>query len=235
MAEILRSRHHRVYIIAPDVNRSGISHAVSLLHGPVKLTEHGKDAWACSGYPVDCVILAQLGFLPEMPDLVLSGINRGANLGTDIIYSGTAAAARQASLAGIPALALSLVGHDNYYWDMASLWSADHLDELLGLWEKNTFINVNIPNSSRGPDGMAQAAPAVKNYNDSLAIINRPNGNRWCFLTSGEEIINRETLPDISENDWDLVSRNFVSVSRVFTYNYVFLPGDAVMGKRGQP
>lgn len=213
LADILRSRRHRVYIIAPEANRSGISHAVSLLNGPVKLAARGEDTWACSGYPVDCVIAGIMGALPEKPELVLSGINRGANLGTDIVYSGTAAAARQASFSGIPAVALSLVANHSYHWDMAAAWSVDHLGELMEYWKQNCFINVNIPNNPGGPAGIAITRPVVKNYNDSLHIMDAPDGNRWCFMKAGVETTVRGT-----GDDWEQVSRNFVSVSPVYSY-----------------
>ena len=217
LAKVLRSRNHRVFVIAPESNRSGISHAVSLLNGPVKLSVHAEDTWACSGYPVDCVIVGIMGalkpFLEGKPDLVLSGINRGGNLGTDILYSGTAAAARQASLHGIPAVALSLDGKDGYHWDMAASWSADHLEELMTFWEKNIFVNVNIPNRPGGPDGMALAKPAIKDYHDILSVVDAPDGNRWCFMSAGQETAEKE--PD---NDWNTVSRNIVSISLISSY-----------------
>jgi len=206
----LRKRGHKVYVIAPEMDRSGISHAVSLLNGPVKLSACGEDTWACSGYPVDCILAGTMGALDEKPDLVLSGINRGANLGTDIIYSGTAAAARQASIAGFPAIALSLVGAGTFHWDMAASWIADHLEELLKYWEKHSFVNVNIPNNPKGPEGLSLAHPAVKNYNDSLSVVDAPDGNRWCFMKAGKEIAAAE-----ADNDWSTVARNFVSISRL--------------------
>jgi 5'-nucleotidase len=130
LAEALRSGgNHKVTIIAPDVNRSGVSHALSFFNNAVKLYRIEEDTWSCTGFPADCII-AGLGFLPERPDIVLSGINRGENLGTDLIYSGTAAAARQGGLAGIPSIALSLAGSGPYHWDMAVSWTASHLEEL---------------------------------------------------------------------------------------------------------
>ena len=216
-AKIFRERGHKVYVIAPDINRSGISHAVSMLNGPVKISAYGEDTWACSGYPVDCVIAGIMGALkplmPGKPDLVLSGINRGGNIGTDIIYSGTAAAARQASITGVPAIALSLEGDEEYYWEMAALWSADHLEELISYWEQNIFVNVNIPNSPHGPVGMALTRPAIKDYHDVLSVVDAPDGNRWCSLKGGQETAGAE--PD---NDFNTVARNFVSISRLHCY-----------------
>ena len=213
LAEILRSRGNKVPVIAPDADRSGVSHCISVINGPIKLSVLGEDTWSCSGYPVDCVILALWGALPQRPDIVLSGINRGANLGTDIIYSGTAAAARQASLQGIPAMALSLVGNSDYNWNMASLWIADHLDELLEYWREDTYVNVNIPNSENGPEGIVTSWPAVKNYDDQFTMVNGRKGERWCFLVSGEETTVQE-----AGSDCDVVSRNYVSVSTVCNY-----------------
>jgi 5'-nucleotidase len=217
LAEFLRAQgKYRVYIIAPDSNRSGVSHGLAILNGPVKLAPQGEDAWSCSGYPADCVIVAVLGGLPAKPDLVISGINEGANLGSDIIYSGTAAAARQASLMQIPALALSLAGKSPFCWDMAASWAADHLEELRGFWKEDTFVNVNIPNSPGGPSGIALAWPGVKHYHDSLEVMNAPDSSRWCFLAGGK---GSET--DEGGSDCDAVFRNLVSLSSVFNHPVV--------------
>ena len=214
LAAALRAKgKYRVLVLAPDCNRSGISNAVSLLNGPVKLLQVGEDTWSCSGYPADCVIVARLGALPVKPDMVLSGINRGENLGTDLIYSGTAAAARQASLAGIPAIAFSLAGRDVFYWDMAASWAADHLEELTAFYVPGSFVNVNIPNNPGGPDGMLTALPAIKGYRDAVMVVTAPDGSNWCFLEGEPEMPKAQ-----ADSDCDVVSRNFVSVSSVYNY-----------------
>jgi 5'-nucleotidase len=212
LAEALRSRH-KVTIVAPDINRSGISHALSILNDPVKLSRLEEDVWSCSGFPAECVIIGIRNVLSEPPDLVLSGINKGANLGTDIIYSGTAAAARQAGLAGIPGIALSLADIGNFYWDMASSWAADHLEELFAFWREETFVNVNIPNISKGPLGIISSWPAVKIYKDTISVKNARDGSIYCFMEAGEEITTYE-----SGSDCDVVSRNYVSVSPIYNY-----------------
>jgi len=214
LAEVLRSKgKYKVAVIAPEGNRSGISHAVSLLNGPVKLSKLGEDTWSCSGYPTDCVIVATKWALSVMPDLVISGINQGENMGTDIIYSGTVGAARQASLMGIPAIALSLAGKGIFHWDMAACWAVDHLDELAAFWEKNTFVNVNIPNNPAGPEGIVVTWPAVKRYHDKLTVMNAPDSSDWCFLEGGDDTFAME-----AGSDCDVVSRNFVSVSSVYNH-----------------
>ena len=213
LAEALRSRGDKVFIIAPDANRSGISNAITILNNPVKIKAVGEDAWTCSGTPADCVIAALMGVLPFKPDMVLSGINQGANLSNDIIFSGTAGAARQGSLFGVPSLALSLVDRSGFLWDMAAAWTALHLTELAALWREDTFVNVNIPNSPGGPEGMLMTWPGIKHYNDSLSVRTAPDGSLDCSLLAGEEAAEYESGSDI-----DAVSRNLASVSSVYNY-----------------
>jgi 5'-nucleotidase len=214
LAEALRSGgKHKVSVVAPDVNRSGISHALSILNNAVKLSYIGEDTWSCSGYPADCVIAGVNGLLSECPDLVLSGINQGENIGTDMIYSGTAAAAKQGSLAGIPSMALSLAGRGPYHWDMAVSWAAGHLEELLSYWRRDTYVNVNIPNCPDNPMGIIPSWPAAKTYKDTFSIVKSNCESRYCFLEAGEDITFIEP-----GSDYDVVGRNFVSVSSVYNY-----------------
>ena len=208
---------NRVFIIAPDRNRSGISNALSILFDPVELFPQGEDTWSCSGTPGDCVIIGLKGGLPFLPDLVLSGINMGANLGTDLIYSGTAAAARQASLYGIPAIALSLAGKKSLHWDMAASWSVEHLDELLKYWRKNAFVNVNIPNIQGGPIGIRTAWPALKDYRDKMTSSFSSRGNRLFQLEAGEEVAEKE-----NGSDCDIISQNYATISTLYNYPAVF-------------
>ena len=231
---------NKVFVVAPEKNRSGISHGISIISGPLKLKSLNENTWSCSGYPVDCIICGLELMLPEKPDIVISGINRGANLGTDILFSGTASAARHASLKDIPAIALSLVGFGNYHWDMAVSWSVEHLEQLLSYWRKGSFVNVNIPNSPGGPDGYSLAWPAVKHYNDSITILDAPegslspDGNCFCFFVPKDGSIVNE-----AGSDCDMISRNFVSVSPIVNQPVILrelcpdAPDYAAVGSRG--
>jgi 5'-nucleotidase len=213
LAEALgKTERRRVFVLAPHTDRSGSSHSIGFLREPLKLSARGPDAWACSGSPADCVIAALLGGLPAKPDLIVSGINRGANLGTDLVYSGTAAAARQGGLGNIPSIALSLVGEGEFFWDMAVSWVVDHLEELRKMWIPGTFVNVNIPNSPGGPGGIERTFPARVIYQDVLSI-HQAGGHSWCFFEHGESHAEPE-----AGSDWDAVSRNLVSVSPVYVY-----------------
>jgi 5'-nucleotidase len=212
---------HRIYVLAPDGNRSGVSHSISFLYAPARLRERSPDTWSCSGNPADCVIVATLGGFPVKPDLVLSGINRGANLGTDIIYSGTAAAARQAVLYGLPAIALSLAGNlgvreeddAGYFWDMAVSFILEKLPALIGMCTKDIFINVNIPNRKDRPLGMLTTYPCIQQYRDELSAMKAPDGSIYCFMKLGSASFRGEAGTDI-----DAIQRDYVSVSPVFVH-----------------
>jgi 5'-nucleotidase len=215
LAKALRGEGHRVVALAPDRDRSGVSHSISFLGEPLVLSPRGDDTWACSGLPVDCVVAALLGGIPVKPDIVLSGINRGANLGTDLLYSGTAAAARQGSLFGLPSIALSLVearGGD-YHWEGAVRFSLSRLNEILGRWKADTFLNLNIPNTPQGPSGMAAAFPSYRKYNDSLEFMDAPNGDRYCFFRAGEMETSRQ-----EGCDREIISQNLAALSSVWVH-----------------
>src|SRR6266852_7036533 len=97
-----------VYVVAPDREQSAVGHALTL-HRPLRVDRLGERRFAVNGTPSDCVNLGVLGFMPERPVLVASGINHGGNLGDDVTYSGTVSAAMEATLLGIPAIAVSLL------------------------------------------------------------------------------------------------------------------------------
>jgi len=217
LAAALRQAGHRVLTLAPDSDRSGVSHSISFLSGPCKIRKIEADSWSCSGTPVDCVVLALLGGIPGddnfVPDAVISGINRGANLGTDIVYSGTAAAARQASMAGFPAAAFSLVEGTDWHWEMAVSFITGNFQEILNFWKSGTFVNVNIPNRASLPVGLVPAFPARRCYNDTIDRYHSPSGEIYCFARGGKIGAEPET-----GSDHDAVSGNFASMSAVYIH-----------------
>jgi len=227
LAASLRQAGHRVFIVAPDKNRSGCSHSISFLDDPVKLKEIEKDTWSCSGTPVDCVIIALLGGIPEInikpsmenklnlenaPDLILSGINLGANLGTDLTYSGTAAAARQGSFFGIASIALSLVDNDMgmYHWDPIISYIIEKLPEFMGFWEPGSFININFPNNGKKPAALVPSFPSMRYYNDKVERYTAPDGGLFCFTRTGK-VGNQPA----EGSDWAEVLKNNAALSVV--------------------
>ena len=202
-------RDHDVWVVAPEHNRSGCAHAVSLSN-PTRVRAIGDRRYACSGSPADCVLISRLGIVPSPIHVVLAGINHGPNLGTDTIYSGTAAAARQAALDGIPAVALSLYGYREPY-DFAPCveFVSERLGDLMKAWVPETFVNVNFP---RRPafDGVRSTVPCRRNYRDGMHVHENARGDRFCFLDG--EI---PTAADDAQSDYQAVVDGHISVSLI--------------------
>jgi 5'-nucleotidase len=149
LAEALEEEHE-VWVVAPSSERSAQSHSLTM-HKPLRLQNRQSRRWSVSGTPADCVYLALHHLMAKSPpDLVLSGINIGSNLGSDVHYSGTVAAAREACLHGYPSIAISLHYHHE---DTTHHWAtAVHVAKrVLGSWTSGpvppkVFLNVNVPN-----------------------------------------------------------------------------------------
>lgn len=134
-----------VVVVAPDRNRSAASSSLTL-HTPLRVTEYGKNRYKVDGTPSDCVHLALTGFLDDEPDLVVSGINHGANLGDDVIYSGTVAAALEGRFLGLPTIAVSLVGRDLKHFETAGRVASELVQKIdrAGI-APDVVLNVNVP------------------------------------------------------------------------------------------
>jgi 5'-nucleotidase len=201
---------HEVWTVAPEHERSGVSHAMTLKK-PTKIRELGDFRYSCSGTPADCIIVAGLGVLHEAPDLVISGINRGPNLGTDIIYSGTCGAARQAALEGIPAIAVSCATFgDNLEYRGLTSFITDNLERLVTLWRPDSFININGPSTSCSDLRAVWTVPGKNRYLDNLKCFDGADGYTYCFLAEGRQ----ERTPDIF-SDHHAISQGFIAVSLV--------------------
>ncbi|OHD11695.1 MAG: 5'/3'-nucleotidase SurE [Spirochaetes bacterium GWB1_48_6] len=205
---------HEVWTLAPDSERSGMSHAMSLRH-PLKIKKLAEREYSCSGTPADCVILASHGVIPFKPEIVVSGINRGPNLGTDLIYSGTAAAARQAAINGIPGIAVSLATYTGpFRYEALANLVASRLDYFLSLWTPDVFINLNAPDA---PDDFSyeivEATPSRRIYKDTLKFFEGPDGYSYCFFMDGQVDTHQE-----AGSDEDMVTKGFASVTRVLAY-----------------
>jgi 5'-nucleotidase len=140
-----------VTVVAPDQNRSGASNSLTL-DSPIRISEIDANTYRVSGTPTDCVHIALTGLLQEDPDMVISGINAGANLGDDVIYSGTVAAAMEGRFLGLPAVAVSLVFEDEpRHYDTAAEAVVRLVRQLLkDPLPADTILNVNVPNLAWG-------------------------------------------------------------------------------------
>ncbi len=146
LAEAMATVARRVIVAAPDREQSGISHALTIRR-PLRIEEVAPDRFAVDGSPADCVDLVVLGLLPRPPDLVVSGINPGFNLGDDVIYSGTVAGAREGHMLGIPSLAVSTAFEaGEAACREAAGWAVRFARLLLdGSLPSRAFLNVNVP------------------------------------------------------------------------------------------
>lgn len=134
-----------ITVVAPDRNRSGASNSLTL-DAPLRLFRADNGYYYVNGTPTDCVHLAITGLLDRAPDMVVAGINNGANLGDDVLYSGTVAAAMEGRFMGFPAVAVSLVGHEGLFYETA----ARAVLALFGHMRRfplpaDTILNVNVP------------------------------------------------------------------------------------------
>lgn len=134
-----------VTVVAPDRNRSGASNSLTL-QSPLRVRREADNVQSVNGTPTDCVHLALTGLLDEEPDMVVSGINHGPNLGDDVLYSGTVAAAMEGRFLGLPALALSMVGEPAEHFATGARVASELVQRLSSsALPADTILNVNIP------------------------------------------------------------------------------------------
>lgn len=160
-------------VVAPNRNRSGASNSLTL-ERPIRAEQVNPGLYSVDGTPTDCVHLAITGLLEQEPDMVVSGINMGANLGDDVIYSGTVAGAIEGRFLGLPAVAISLTSHTPVYFDTAEYYAHKLIRQLIEHpIEQDIILNVNIPdlplNEIKGIKttrlgNRHKAEPAIKHY-----------------------------------------------------------------------
>ena len=176
-----------VTLIAPDKQWTASGHAKTM-HKPLRIREvtltDGSLAYSSNGAPSDCVALAILGILPNLPDLVVSGINLGANVGSDITYSGTLAAAFEGTVFGIPSIAANLDTYDNGDFDYAAHFVTRLAAEVLarGLPQR-TLLNVNVPNVPQDKiAGVEITRLGRRLYRDQLVKRKDPRGRDYYWI-----------------------------------------------------
>ncbi len=142
----LEAAGHRITVIAPDRERSAASHSLTI-RNEIRVTKIGEREYSVSGTPVDCVVIAIQKLIDPDTDLVISGINAGQNMGEDIHYSGTVAAAKEAAFFGHKAVAISINSYQDQLFDTAANWMVKMLEMgLINLLKPSSVLNINIPN-----------------------------------------------------------------------------------------
>jgi len=177
-----------VFIVAPDREQSAAGHSLTL-HRPLRVEEVAPRQFAIDGTPTDCVNLAVSGLLPGRPGMVVSGINKGANLGDDITYSGTVSAAMEGTLLGIPSIAVSVAGRTQFDFGPAAEFSARLVAEVLrnGL-APETLLNVNVPDRPREQmTGFRITKQGKRRFGEALVEKTDPRGKKYYWI-GGDEL-----------------------------------------------
>ncbi|MBA3645343.1 MAG: 5'/3'-nucleotidase SurE [Gemmatimonadaceae bacterium] len=203
-----------ITVVAPDREQSATSHSLTL-HHPIRPISRGERRFQVDGTPTDCVMLAVEALMPERPDFVLSGINHGQNMGEDVLYSGTVAAAMEGLSLGIPSLAFSFAGGD-LRADVSML--GDQIDVLRDLLKRvlalapfpvDTLLNINIP-PLRGADikGVRLTRLGRRVYSDSLTPMQDPWGRQIYWIGGGSIAWTGE-----ENSDFRAVQEGYISIT----------------------
>jgi 5'-nucleotidase len=198
-----------VVIVAPDRERSAAGHSMTL-HRPLLIEEVREGMYSVNGTPTDCVNIAVKGLLKEVPKLVVSGINKGPNLGDDVTYSGTVAGAIEGILLGIPAFAVSLAAREDFRFAEAAevaLAAAERV--LLDGLPSGTLLNINVPNVPvEQIRGTLMTKLGKRIYHQMTVERVDPRGKKYYWIGGGEPDWEREEGTDL-----DAVDRKFVSIT----------------------
>lgn len=203
-----------VYVLAPQNNCSGVSSHITMDRS-LTFIQIQENVFCCNGFPADCVLTALNSklFSDVKFDCVLSGINQGANIGTDCIYSGTIAAARQAVLHDVPGIALSLTpspdDFDYNYFPLAK-FVKNNLEKLISLYKKNRIISVNAISASVYK-GVKFSDFCVRDYNDEVIIKKTGKNTFHSTFASG---VTKTEGPE--NNEHENVCNEYISISSIF-------------------
>ena len=199
-----------VTVVAPDRERSAAGHSLTL-HSPLRIFKLREGWYAVDGTPTDCVNMGIHNMLPISPDLIVSGINHGANMGDDVTYSGTVAAAMEANLMGIPAIAFSLATFEksDNFGDAAQMALRVARQVIANGLPSDTFLNVNIPDCQ-----LADMQPTLVTRQGRRSFIGKiidktdPRGRKYFWI--GSDVPNHN---DEEGTDFHAINRRHVSVT----------------------
>lgn len=217
LEKIARTISEDVWVVAPESEQSGAAHSLTL-HLPVRVRKLEEKRYAVGGTPTDCVLLAVKQIIAKYDgkpiDLVLSGINHGSNVGDDVTYSGTVAAAMEGTVLNIPSIAFSL-NHDGSYnmrWSVVEKFAADIIKKLISVkWDKNILINVNFPHCKEDEvKGIKICAQGKRLMNIQLSERADPKGRPYFWL-GGE----RDNTPEQPDVDIDYLQNNYITVTPI--------------------
>ena len=198
-----------VYVFAPDRERSAAAHSLTL-HRPLRVEEVSPKVYAVDGTPVDCINLAVFGILKARPQLVVSGINKGPNLGEDVVYSGTVSAAFEATFLGIPAFAISLASRSNFKYGVAANFALKMARYIMqvGLPE-GTFLNINVPNLEEDEIRSYKITRQGKRvFGESVVEKVDPRGKKYYWIGGDEQ-----RFQEVEGTDFYAVANHYISIT----------------------
>ena len=198
-----------VTVVAPNKDCSGASNSLTL-DRPLVVNRHDKDTYSVNGTPADCVHLAITGLLSEAPDIVVSGINNGANMGEDTIYSGTVAAAMEGFMLGVPALAVSLTSRQGAHFKTAATVAADIVAEFeLGKFDEKFLLNINVPDVDMDHlNGTQITRLGARHKAHGVVESKNPRGQTVYWIGAAGEVKDRS-----DGTDFGSISNNCVSIT----------------------
>jgi len=211
LADELKENGHDVLIVAPDRQQSATSHSITL-HEPIRIIERGKNIYATTGTPTDCVTLASQILMKESYDLVISGINAGQNMGEDVLYSGTVAAALEGMFLGIRSIAVSITTFHNQKYRTAAFYIckliSDGVVEKIG---KNEILNINVPSVELNAiKGIKITELDHRHYEDFVVEQKDPRGKKIYWI--GGDV----PFWTFKENsDAKAISENYISITPI--------------------
>ena len=222
LANSLAEAGHDVTVVCPDRERSATGHGLTL-HQPIRaemvesIFHPSVKAWACSGTPSDCVKLALWALLDHPPDLVLSGINHGSNLGTDVLYSGTVSAAMEGVIEGIPSIAFSLTSFSSSDFQPAAAFAQSLVAQLAKQpLPELLLLNVNVPAvAATAIAGVKVTRQGIRRYIDVFEKRLDPRGKTYYWLAGEllEEVDEVSNLSELAPTDVQAIRDNYITIT----------------------
>lgn len=201
-----------VYIVAPEREQGAVGHSLTL-HKPLRINEVGERIFSVNGTPSDCVTLAVKQILQSPPVLVISGINRGVNLGDDVTYSGTVSAAMEGTLLGIPSIAVSQEGGRDFRFQTSAIYALRIAKMVLqyGLPE-DTLLNVNVPDRPKDlVAGVRVTCLSKRRFVNPVVEKVDPRGRKYYWIAGDRVSWNRQ-----KDSDYEAIRKGMVSVTPLY-------------------
>ncbi len=211
LSEELKKAGHDIYIVAPHKEQSATSHSITL-HQPMRIYKRDDKTYAVTGTPTDCVILASQVIMKEGMDLIISGINNGQNMGEDVLYSGTVAAAIEGMFLGFKAIAVSLTSFTDQKYETAARFIKRFLDNgIKDVIGEQEILNINVPNVEENEiKGVKVTHLTHRRYVDFVAEQTDPRGEKIYWIGGNKPLWDTK-----QGSDAEAVFANYVSITPI--------------------